>query len=485
MRTAAALLALLLTLVTPVGAQTSRSASPTRGATVTILHFNDVYEITPIEGGKAGGLARVSNLRARLKARLPNLITTLGGDYVSPSALGTARVNGERLAGRQMVAVLNAVGVDWATFGNHEFDLTEAAFRQRLAESKFRIVTSNVTDATGALFPGTVKTAIVPVNTPAGTIRLGLFGLTIDSNKQPWVRYAPALDSAKAAMAELKGKCDAIVALTHLALQDDRELAEQVPDIDVILGGHEHENWMIERGPRFTPIVKADSNVRSVALVTLRFAKKGARPVVTSTLERIDDTVPEGPKAAAEVRKWTDLGFAAFRGEGFDPSDVVARIDTTLYGREAAVRNGSTDLTQLICEAMRREAGTDIAVFNSGSIRIDDVVPPGPVTQYDVIRVLPFGGKVVKATFAGAVLAHMLLIGEQNKGTGGYLQSVGLPPVIDPEARYTIAISDFLLTGGEANLGFLTRQNPGITDVTELRDVRLALIAELKRRWKS
>jgi 5'-nucleotidase len=484
MRTAAALLGLLLTLVTPVGTQSTRPAVPASGSTVTILHFNDVYEITPIEAGKAGGLARVSNLRARLKARLPNLITTLGGDYVSPSALGTARVNGERLAGKQMVAVLNTIGLDWATLGNHEFDIPEAAFRQRLAESTFRIVTSNVTDAHGALFPGTVKTAIVPVKTATGTIRLGLFGLTIDSNKQAWVRYAPPIDSAKAAVAELKGKCDAIVALTHLALQEDRELAEQVPDIDVILGGHEHENWMIERGPRFTPIVKADANVRTVALVTLTFATKGARPVVTSTLQRIDDTIPEGPKAAAEVRKWTDLGYAAFRRDGFDPTDVVARIDVPLYGREAAVRNGSTDLTQLICEAMRREAGTDIAVFNSGSIRIDDVVPPGPVTQYDVIRVLPFGGKVLKATFAGAVLAHMLLIGEQNKGTGGYLQSVGLPPVIDPEARYTLAISDFLLTGGEANLGFLTRDNPGITNVTELRDVRLVLIDELKRRWK-
>jgi 5'-nucleotidase len=484
MRTAAALLGLLLTLVTPVGTQSTRPAVPASGSTVTILHFNDVYEITPIEAGKAGGLARVSNLRARLKARLPNLITTLGGDYVSPSALGTARVNGERLAGKQMVAVLNTIGLDWATLGNHEFDIPEAAFRQRLAESTFRIVTSNVTDAHGALFQGTVKTAIVPVKTATGTIRLGLFGLTIDSNKQAWVRYAPPIDSAKAAVAELKGKCDAIVALTHLALQEDRELAEQVPDIDVILGGHEHENWMIERGPRFTPIVKADANVRTVALVTLTFATKGARPVVTSRLQRIDDTIPEGPKAAAEVRKWTDLGYAAFRRDGFDPTDVVARIDVPLYGREAAVRNGSTDLTQLICEAMRREAGTDIAVFNSGSIRIDDVVPPGPVTQYDVIRVLPFGGKVLKATFAGAVLAHMLLIGEQNKGTGGYLQSVGLPPVIDPEARYTLAISDFLLTGGEANLGFLTRDNPGITNVTELRDVRLVLIDELKRRWK-
>ena len=72
---------------------------------------------------------------------------------MSPSALGTARVNGERLNGKQMVAVLNAAGIEWGTFGNHEFDIPEAALRARLAESKFKLVASNVTDGTGALFP--------------------------------------------------------------------------------------------------------------------------------------------------------------------------------------------------------------------------------------------------------------------------------------------------------------------------------------------
>jgi 5'-nucleotidase len=103
---------------------------------------------------------------------------------------------------------------------------------------------------------------------------------------------------------------------------------------------------------------------------------------------------------------------------------------------------------------MRHEAGTGMAIFNGGSIRLDDVLPPGPVTQYDVIRILPYGGKVVKATFTGALLARVLQIGEQNKGTGGYLHSAGVPTAIDPAARYTLATSDFLLTGGEVNLGF-------------------------------
>src|SRR5215831_13613998 len=480
MRIAWSVLIILIHCAWPAHAQTQATAPPHRQATFTILHFNDVYEITPVEGGKAGGLARVARFRAELKAKEPTLLTTLGGDYVSPSALGTARVNGEQLRGKQMVAVLNQVGVDWATFGNHEFDIPEAALRARLAESRFKLVSSNVTDATGALFPNTVRSAIVPIKTPGGTVRVGLIGLTIDSNKQPWVRYAQPIDSAESAIAEIKGKYDVLVALTHLSLAGDQQLVERVPDIDLVLGGHEHENYVIERGPHFAPIIKADANVRTLAIVTVT-VPAGGKPAVVTRIQRVDDRMKEGPKTAAEVKKWVDTGFAAFRKDGFEPSNVVAHIDEPLYGREAAVRNGSTDLTELICEAMRREAKTDLAVFNSGSIRIDDVVQPGPVTEYDVIRVLPFGGKILKATFTGALLSRVLEIGERNRGTGGYLQSAGIPDKTEPAGRYTLAIDDFLLTGGEANLGFLTRDNPEISGIQEMRDIRMALIDELRR----
>jgi 5'-nucleotidase/UDP-sugar diphosphatase len=467
------------------------AAVPVRAqATVTILHFNDVYEITPVEAGKAGGLARFARFRAGLKAQHPELLTTFGGDFVSPSALGTARVNGERLAGRQMVAVLNLVGIDWATFGNHEFDIPEAALRARMAEAKFRMVSSNVTDASGALFPNTVRSAVIPVTTAAGTIRVGLIGLTIDMNKQAWVRYGPPIESARAAVAELKGKCDVIAALTHLTLAGDQEVAEQVPEIDLILGGHDHENWVIERGAHYTPIIKADANVRTVAVVTIHIQRLPRRrggaaeagPIVTARIQRIDDRMKEGPRTAAEVKKWVDLGYQGFRADGFEPTRLITTVDVPLDGREAAVRNRDTNLTDLIVDAMRHEAGTDAAILNGGSVRIDDVLPPGPVTEYDVIRVLPFGGKVVKATFTGSLLTRVLQIGESNRGTGGLLHYAG-PKTIDPAGRYTLAITDFLLTGGEANLGFLTRQNPEISDITDLRDVRMAVIDELKRRF--
>lgn len=125
------------------------------------------------------------------------MLVTLGGDYLSSSALGTTIVDGQRLAGRQMVDVLNATGIDWATFGNHEFDVTEAQFRARLEETKFRLV-SNVTGAKGRPFPGVARAAIVPVPVAGRALRIGLIDVTIDATQKDWVRYPDGIVVAKA-----------------------------------------------------------------------------------------------------------------------------------------------------------------------------------------------------------------------------------------------------------------------------------------------
>src|SRR5260221_14549678 len=94
----AAAVALLLLLTTSSFAQDRGHPPPT----FTILHFNDVYEITPVEAGKAGGLARVARLPAGLKAKDPTPLPTLGGHYLSPPPLGTPPVDGPGLGGRPM-----------------------------------------------------------------------------------------------------------------------------------------------------------------------------------------------------------------------------------------------------------------------------------------------------------------------------------------------------------------------------------------------
>jgi 5'-nucleotidase/UDP-sugar diphosphatase len=484
----------ILALALAVSQQTGLAQTPAR-AVVTIAHFNDVYEIAPVQGGHSGGLARVAAVVSRLKRTNAPLLVTLAGDYLSPSALGTARVNGEALAGRQMVDVLNATGLEWATLGNHEFDVSEAAFKARMSESKFKVVVTNVTDAQGQPFAGTVRLAVVPLRAAGRIVRLGLIGLVVDANQKPWVKYLPPIASARSAVSELRGKVDAIVALTHLSLAGDAELADAVPEIDLILGGHEHENWMLRRGEHFTPIIKADANVRSLAIVSMAFGATGTRPVVSARLEIIDDRVKPLATVDAVVQRWIRTAYDAFKKDGFSPDAVVVTLKESLDGREATVRNRPGKLTEIIANAVQHEAKADIGIFNGGSVRIDDVLPPGPVTEYDIIRVLPFGGKVLRASFDGALVARVLDAGLGNQGNGGYLHTSsgairtssgwvinGAP--LDPNKRYVVGINDFLLTGGETNLGYLTRANPGVHDVEELRDVRRAMMDELRMMYR-
>jgi 5'-nucleotidase / UDP-sugar diphosphatase len=487
-----ALLLAAIACARPTVAPVPRASAPGGSVAVTILHFNDVYEITPVEGGRAGGLARVATIRQDLLRRRAPLLTTLGGDFLSPSALGTARLDGQPLAGRQMVAVLNAVGLDWTTLGNHEFDIAEPLFRARVAESRFRYVVSNVTDSTGHAFPGIMPHAVVRMPVAGRTIRLGLIGLVTAANRVPWVRYEEPAIAARREVEALQDSVDAIVALTHLSVAEDQALVTAVPAIDLVLGGHEHENYLLRRGPHFTPIIKADANVRTVAVVTLAWPPGTRRPDVTSELLTVTDSIPADPAVDAVVSRWMDTAFAGYARDGFAPRDVVATVAQPLDGRESTVRSHAGTLTDVVLAAMRHEAvDAELAVFNGGSIRIDDVVPPGPVTQYDVIRILPFGGTLVRVDLTGAVLARLLQQGRDNAGTGGYLhvdaatlaatgwQVAGAP--IDAGRRYRVVVPDFLLTGREVALPWFTRTAGGVTVIRELRDVRMALIDELRR----
>ncbi|BAY64196.1 metallophosphoesterase [Calothrix brevissima NIES-22] len=461
---------------------------------INLLQLNDIYEITPVEGGTRGGLARVATLRQQLYQSNPRTYTVLAGDFLSPSALGTAKINGTPLAGQQMVAVMNAVGFDYVTFGNHEFDLPEKLFYQRLQESRFRWVSSNVSDSQGQPFKGVPRAIIFNVKGDRGAIvRVGLIGLTINSNPANYVSYTDPIETAKQQVKALKGKVDIIVALTHLSIESDRLLAETVPEIDIIIGGHEHENIQQWRGRDFTPIFKADANGRTVYLHQLSYDTIKKNLQINSQLIPITEKIPEEPKTATVVKNWVEKGYQAFRVNGFEPNQEIARLSFALDGLESSVRNKSTKLTDLIAAAMLKEVpDADLAIFNGGSIRIDDIIPPGVITQYDVIRILPFGGKVVAIEINGALLQKVLEQGKANKGNGGYLQTAKVTQdsnsgnwlingkILDAKKIYKVATTEFLISGKEKGLDFLNLQQPGIKLITEKRDIRFTVIEQLK-----
>ncbi|CAK8713180.1 5'-nucleotidase (EC) [Candidatus Electrothrix laxa] len=461
---------------------------------ITVLQMNDVYEIDPVNGGKEGGLARVASLRDSLLRSNPDTLTVLAGDLFSPSALGTAPYQDGRLNGKQIVAAMNALGLDYITFGNHEFDLKKGPFYDRLKESEFTWISSNCFAKNGKAFPGVAEDKIVDIK----GVKVGIFAVTLTKKKTGYVTYKEPFAIAKKKVAELRPKVDILIALTHLSKDDDIQLASRFPEIDLIMGGHEHENMQLWRGKDFTPIFKADANARTVYVHNLYYNKNAAKKLtITSKLQRITDALPDQPKTAEVVKKWREIGYAGFRRDGFQPEQVVATTDVELDGREASVRNFSTKLTELIAQSLLTAADkAQLSMYNSGSVRIDDILPAGDITEYDIIRILPFGGNVVTVTMQGTVLERALNLGKASKGEGGFLQTgnvsggeEGVPwsiggQQLDQDAEYTVAILDYLVKVGDDKLQFLV-SNPQVPIIADNGDIRKALIAELKKTFSA
>lgn len=474
----AVFVSLLALTLSACGARTVGPNQTTDAPALIVLQLNDVYEINPVGG--EGGLARVATLRGQLESEAP-VLTVMAGDFLSPSAMGVAKFDGERIAGAQMIGTLNAMGLDVATLGNHEFDLSEAQLAARIAESSFTWVSSNITRA-----DGTPITSVVPrLTRTVGGVVVGIFSVTLDDNNPAWIKYDTDYQAvARREVTALKAAgAQVIIGLTHLSLQDDIELAAAVPEIDVIMGGHEHENWQIRRGADRTPICKADANARTVFVHRITRDDDGVE--TDSLLVPVGPDLDDDPATAAEAKRWTDKAFASLRADGIDPDASIATAWTDFDGREGSIRNRRTALTDLLAEALHVEDCV-ASLYNAGSIRIDDVIPQGAaLSEYDVMRILPFGGEVVAGTWTGALLARVLDAGQANKGIGGWLQTHAISgsagqwaidgAAIDADATYRVCTTDFLLTGREQNLDFLTRDAEGISALKDGAQVQRLL----------
>src|SRR6187401_1823889 len=183
---------------------------------VTLLQVNDVYQFTPVDQGTKGGLARVLTLRRAIQQENPNTLFLLAGDTISPS------VESITYKGAQMIEAWNAIGLDYATYGNHEFDFGPDVLAQRVTESKFGWIAANVIDKrTGQPFGGAKRFVVREF----GGVKVGLFGLVLPETKitsRPGdnVEFRSPCDTAKEVVSELHGQgVKVVVALTHLSLR--------------------------------------------------------------------------------------------------------------------------------------------------------------------------------------------------------------------------------------------------------------------------
>lgn len=477
---------------------------------INFIQINDVYEIAPLSGGKEGGMARVATLKKEYKQKNPNTFLVMAGDFVSPSVYNILQYEGKAIRGRQMVEAMNAAGMDIAVFGNHEFDIQETELQARINESNFQWISSNAFHKTSSgIVPFTYRNTTIPktfvlnVKDADGTsAKIGFIGVVLPFNKADYVSYTDALSTTKDLYNQLKDSVDAVIAITHQSMEEDENLAREIPGLAAILGGHEHDQRFAKVGNIY--ITKAMANAKSAYVVNLSINKKKNKIKVTPRLEKINESVAIDSSTNAVVKKWQDIAEKNYSSLGFDAKNVLINKGERLDGRESEVRSHPTNLTRLIVASMADAVPTaDVVLMNSGAIRVDDILQP-PVTEYDILRTLPFGGGIREVDMKGSLLIKILEQGKKNRGIGGYLlynenlinandKWLLNNVTIDPSKTYHVAVTDFLLTGKEANLDYLNPTNieivktynaiPSLTDARS--DVRLAVVKYLEKQVAS
>ena len=176
-------------------------------------------------------------------------------------------------------------------------------------------------------------------------------------------------------------------------------------------------------------VVKADANAESAQFVTL-WGGKGSWRQATG-LVPINATLPPDTAVARVVAEWND---SLQRRLG--PERVVGRTSMPIDPATSLSRRRESLVGDLVSDAMRAGTGADVALLNSGTLRLDNVIQPGPISNHQLEALFPFADQTRVVTFplTGAGLRRILeqSVSSGVLGTGGFLQVSGLSFTFDP-----------------------------------------------------
>lgn len=217
---------------------------------LVVLHTNDthstIYPLNPnladtLKAGRGGFLRRIAMLKDE-RSKNPDLLLFDSGDFCQGSPYFTL------YKGDVEVGLMNMMGYDAGTIGNHEFDFGMETLAKIIRNLNFPIVCSNY-DFTGTVVEGLVKDYVI---LKRGKVKIGVFGVSpklsglVSNDNCIGVKYLDPVKEANRVVEVLKKKkCDVIICISHLGWQDsyddgDEYLVAGTRNIDLVLGGHSH-----------------------------------------------------------------------------------------------------------------------------------------------------------------------------------------------------------------------------------------------------
>lgn len=346
--------------------------------------------------------------------------------------------------GEQMIPVLNDCKVECAVFGNHDFDYGLENLISVTDKTNFPWLMSNVLDVDTNRPLAEGKTYHI-IN--KNGIKLGIVGLV----EEEWLATLATLDiddltyldfvsegKKLAKMLKDKEKCDYVVALTHMRSPNDCRLASNVEEIDIILGGHDHDYEIRKVNEKY--IIKSGTDFRTFSKIDLHFEvpKRDDKcshslPVVCSNIEIKEVNVcsniyDEDEQLKSKLDKYSEV----IEGK---MDIVLGQFGCDLDGRFASIRTQETNLGNFVCDIMLSSTHSDLAILNSGTLRSDRIHPKGDFKLRDLVTIMPMMDPMIVLSASGDQIHRALENGVSQwpKLEGRFPQVAGMKFAFDPK----------------------------------------------------
>lgn len=420
-------LVLILTLIANCTALSAQEKA------VKILYFNDAHEpdMVSTEGGLLGGVARMKSVVDSIRQSSPDALLLFGGD------LGGGTLAGKLYRGSIMVDFLSEIGVDYANYGQHDFDYGLDNTQALTRRSKFTWISSNTLTTEGSPIDGSVPFVIHKI----GSTSIGIIGLVdkVDtSSPRSGITQRDIMDCAKSAIGHLSG-VDYIIAITQMNSELNEQLLRECPEVDLVLGEETSQYITNVHFVGDKVIVDGCGNMGYLVEVSLRGEQGGQ----TLSVHPISPEVRPDERLEHRVQAINE--------------EIASRLGVRLGTLPLDHIRTRHQIGEMVAGIFREHYGTDMALVQSGGIRAD--LTDGDITLRDIYSILPYENRIIPVRLPGRSIRR-LIEKAVNDGADAALAGVevtssdeGLIITIDSvrldEGKdYTIALSEYVTSGG-------------------------------------
>ncbi len=434
---------------------------------LTILHINDMHSrIEPInrfdstcsagdnaEGKCFGGVARLKTKIDEIRAEMDgkNLLVLDAGDQYQGSLVYTT------YKGDVAIEMMNLIGFDAMAVGNHEFDDGPEGLAKLAGGADFPVLSGNLDLSQSDLLRDIVGDYVI---LDVGGERIGIVSAlatdTVEtSSPGPNVIFQDEIEALRADVAALEAEgVTKIIALTHVGLSKDREIAAAVEGIDVVIGGHSHTLMLNNDAdtPSYpemvgaVPVAQAYAYSKYLGRLDLTFDDAGNLTAVSGDPVLLDASVAEDAGVVARVAELTGP-IEEMKAR------VVAETSDSIEGDRSVCRAVECPMGNLVADAMLdrvADLGIQIAIQRGGGRRAASAA--GPVTMGEVLTVLPFQNTLSTFQVTGATMVAALENGvsQIEEGAGRFPQVAGLKYTFDVSQAAGSRVSDVMVMEGGA-----------------------------------